>query len=86
MNARSAARMPHIKGIHPAAGMSWRWSVRNSAALQFMCLLCYSIFKELGQTFCLVGSFCLYFNCIIDLSEKIPSFGNVCFVFREFLY
>lgn len=31
--------------------MSWRLSVRNSAALQFMCLLCYSIVKELVQTF-----------------------------------
>ena len=31
--------------------MSWRLSVRNSATLQFMCLLGYSIVKELVQTF-----------------------------------
>lgn len=40
--------------------------------------------KNLYRLFCLGCCFCLCFNCIIDLSEKIPSFGNVCFVFREF--
>ena len=37
--------------IRSKAGMSWRLSVRNSTALQLMCLLCYSVFTELSQAF-----------------------------------
>lgn len=70
--------------VRSTAGISWHLSVRNSTALQLMCLLCYSIVKVLVKASEINAGFCL--NCIIDLSEKIPSFGNVCFVFREFLY
>ena len=37
--------------IRSKAGMSWRLTVRNSTALQLMCLLCYSVFNELSQAF-----------------------------------
>lgn len=59
MNAQSAARTPHIKGIHPASGMSWRLSVKNSVALQFLCLLCYSIVKVLVKASEIKVGFCL---------------------------
>lgn len=37
--------------VRSIAEMSWRLSVRNSTALQLMCLLCYSVFNELSQAF-----------------------------------